>query len=331
MYVLSLSYGNPLAIIHGGELDNEIIYLKDLDKKCCKKHGGACKVARKKCCNSCACHPEEKDIPANHIDWMPFFSKWKKYKKIQMIEKMQDHFENDTEPIEEDELEIYMKIKQLNESLTDVKINGGRIQQLPNMEINEDKTRKRDTIVYFAQAGAGKSYQIKNYCQEYMKIYPKHHIYVFSPHKTDAYDGIKNLVKIVVNEDLIKDGIDIEEVKDSVVILDDCDSITDKKTNEFIWKFREHLLTNSRHTNTNLLITSHVLMTGGNKNKTLLQELTHLYVFPQNNPNIDRLLTVYVGLSNMEIKRIKALKSRWVCISKNIPKLIMYESGLYLL
>jgi len=43
------------------------------------------------------------------------------------------------------------------------------------------------------------------------------------------------------------------------------------------------------------------------------------------------LLGLYGGCDTDELKRIRKLPSRWVCLSTSFPTLVIYESGCYLL
>jgi hypothetical protein len=43
------------------------------------------------------------------------------------------------------------------------------------------------------------------------------------------------------------------------------------------------------------------------------------------------LLGLYGGCDTEELKRIRKLPSRWVCLSTTFPSLVIYEGGCYLL
>lgn len=43
------------------------------------------------------------------------------------------------------------------------------------------------------------------------------------------------------------------------------------------------------------------------------------------------LLGLYGGCDTDELKRIRKLPSRWVCLSTTFPSLVIYEGGCYLL
>jgi hypothetical protein len=44
---------------------------------------------------------------------------------------------------------------------------------------------------------------------------------------------------------------------------------------------------------------------------------------------VNYLLTEYVGLSKQEIQGIKKLPTRWCCIFKNYPQIIMTEKSMW--
>jgi hypothetical protein len=331
MSILSLSTGKPIAIIEGGELNQEIVYMRSLNKCVCKKHNDMCENSKKPCCRQCPYLPEERHIPANDVDILPLFHSYKRQNKLLMLQKLKYAVEHLIPPVEEDELEIYHKLLAMNKRLTSVKINQGNFQQLPNIQNNSDGTHERDVMLYYGSGGSGKSWQINKYLIEYNKIYKKNHIYVFSPHKTDAYSKIKNLINVVVDEELMNEKeIALDSLSNSVIVFDDVDSIQNKKVNEFIKKFRDFALENSRHHNINLLVTSHDVLTGRN-NRLLLNELTHLYVFPRTNPNLNYLIKTYTGIQETEIKKIVRENPRWVCICKSYPRWVMTENQIYLI
>jgi hypothetical protein len=51
--MFSLSKGRPIAIVHGGRYNNQILYLYDPYQKCCDSCSALCKTKKNKCCESC--------------------------------------------------------------------------------------------------------------------------------------------------------------------------------------------------------------------------------------------------------------------------------------
>ena len=46
---------------------------------------------------------------------------------------------------------------------------------------------------------------------------------------------------------------------------------------------------------------------------------------------MNNLLGLYGGCDNDELKRIRKLPSRWVCLCTTFPSMVIYEGGCYLL
>ena len=89
----------------------------------------------------------------------------------------------------------------------------------------------REVIYITAPSGAGKSTWVSKYSRNYSRLFPDQKIVLFSRLEDDeVLDAIPSLVRIQLDEELVENPIDIHtELKDCLVILDDIDTVNDKK------------------------------------------------------------------------------------------------------
>ena len=189
-----------------------------------------------------------------------------------------------------------------------------------------DPSKERSVIYITGQSGSGKSYWVADWCKRYKQIFPKNNIYLLSSLEEDSsIDKIKDLYRIKLPE-FMEDNWVVADLKDSVLILDDTDAITDKAIKKKIEILTNSILQTGRHYNTTCLFTSH-LATMGKETKMILAECHSVVLFPKNmgNRSLKYILESYFGLDNKEIKKLKNLEGRWVQIIRSYPKGVLSE------
>ena len=196
-------------------------------------------------------------------------------------------------------------------------------------------SKERDVLYIFGQSGSGKSYYVYLYALNYKKCYPKNPIYVFSTLESDkeGLDKIKGIKRIKLNKEFTDDiMIPTDEFKNSLIIFDDVDNISDKPLKKKVWAYLNTFLQTGRHFNISLAITFHV-SAGGNETKMIINEATSITWFPATigGRNLKYMLDSYLGLDKEQIKKIKKLESRWITIIKSYPKVILSEKTAYVL
>lgn len=212
---------------------------------------------------------------------------------------------------------------------TEIKITSGKLIVLPRLD-------KIEKLYVSGVSGSGKSTFISNWLKEYLKKAHKNEpVYVFSSVSHDAVLDDKfpeNIERVDCNESLISEPIDPEDLEDCVVLMDDTDSILNKKVNKTIVDLRDNILERGRHTNTRMLCTSHIL-SNYKATRKLLNEATTVVVFPKSGQSflIRTFLEKYCGLDKAQIKKFMGLKSRWVSITRQYCPYVMYSHGVYLL
>ena len=207
----------------------------------------------------------------------------------------------------------------------ELEIDDGKIELLPSGK------KTRDCIVVAGKSGSGKSYWTRGYVKNYLKMFPKRNVLLFSPVEEDqAFDDL-NVNKIILDEDLIENPFDVTELQDTLVIFDDTDSVIDAKLKKMIIELQDRILEIGRHNNISTVITIHKIC-DYRRTRTLLNEAHYVVMFLRGNRShlSKYYLKNHQDLSKSEMKRVYSLPSRWVCFSNNFPSPIIYERGVYI-
>ena len=197
--------------------------------------------------------------------------------------------------------------------------------------VNTDTERQ---IIYVSgSSGSGKSYWTRLYAEKYKKAYPKRDVYLFSSISEDSsIDKIKDLKRIKITDALLEDELSAEDFADSLVILDDCDVIMNKKIRLKIQQIQGSILQTGRHFNVSAIITSHVACNGA-ETRLVLNESHIVVAFPHGMTGkaLKYLLEAYIGLDKDQIKAVKKLQGRAICFIKSYPKVIVSDKKIMLL
>jgi formate dehydrogenase assembly factor FdhD len=194
-------------------------------------------------------------------------------------------------------------------------------------------TSERTVSYITGQSGCGKSYFCANYILEYIKIHPKRNIYIFSSLTSDdTLDKIKKIKRIdIKNPEFIEEDISelIEELKNSLVVFDDTDCLPDKKIKNKVDSILNNCLQIGRHHSIDILVTSHMPCNGAST-RIVLMEAHNIVFFPSSlgARTLTYLLYNYLGLDKKQIETIKKLDSRWVCICKSYPQILITENEI---
>jgi len=206
--------------------------------------------------------------------------------------------------------------------------NNQKIQIIPN------KTRERDVIYVFGASGSGKSYWIKQYLQEYHKMYKNREVFLFSSLSDDkAFDSLKFVKRMKIKEEkFMSTDLTAEDFKDTLCIFDDVDVINQIKTRKKVMELLNNLLETGRHYNVSVIYTSH-LASNGLESRRILNEAHMMVCFPTNISGraSKYFFENYLSLNKDQIIKLKNLPSRAVCFIKSFPQLIVWETGASLL
>lgn len=211
-----------------------------------------------------------------------------------------------------------------------IKLRDGIFSPYPD----NSKNRQRQVLYIAGPSGSGKSTYTGKFLKHYSKINPKNNIIIFSRvPKDDAFLKKKLKIKRVkLDESLVENPIEIEkDLKNSVVIFDDINTIRDKKIREEVGNVQGDILEVGRHASIDVICTNHKLMDYV-RTRTLLNE-AHLVTFFTGvaGHHNKRFLKEYCGLSKQQIDKIMSSRSRWVTICKQYPMYCLTETQIFLL
>ena len=152
-------------------------------------------------------------------------------------------------------------------------------QLIPNPQ------KERQILYISGQSGSGKSYFVMKYCNEFKKIFPKRDIYLLSSVNEDSsIDKIKGLKRIKLTPEFLEDTLTAEDFKDTCVIFDDCDTISDKKIRKKVKDLFDSIAQTGRHFNVYCCVTSHLACNAG-ESKHQLNESNSITIFPKSMGN----------------------------------------------
>ena len=143
-----------------------------------------------------------------------------------------------------------------------------------------------------------------------------------------SLDSIKNLAKIdISNPDFLTEEVTLTDFENSLVIFDDCESISNKFINKKIQVLAEQLLERGRHHKISVLFLNHTPC-NGKQTKKLLQESHGITIFKTlQGRNLKYLLENYLSLGKNQIKLVKEMKkqSRALTFMRTFPMVVVAE------
>ena len=198
-------------------------------------------------------------------------------------------------------------------------------------QLVKDPEAERICLYIVGASGSGKSYWTTEFVKEFKKTNKNKKIYLISPITDDT--NINSLKAIRLNPEgdtFIQEPPECEDFKDSLLICDDIEAYSNKKTIVRIMNLINSILTTGRHHNVSLLFIVHNA-TQGNMTKLLLLESQGIVMFPQNmtGRSAKYLLDQYLGLDKEQIKKIKQMKSRAITVMKTYPMIIVSENEIF--
>ena len=187
-------------------------------------------------------------------------------------------------------------------------------------------------ISVLGPSGVGKSTWTGAFLEQYHKMYKKNKIYVFSPITEDkAFSKVKTEY-IKLDSSIVDDPLDITEFKDTCLVFDDIEAITEKDVQAAVARFRDICLETGRHENITVICVSHIILNGP-QTKRMLNESDEVVVFPRSNfQAIKNLCTRYYGFGKAETDFIKTAgnTSRWCMIKRSYPTCIVTSNTVKL-
>jgi energy-coupling factor transporter ATP-binding protein EcfA2 len=223
-----------------------------------------------------------------------------------------------------------------NKDAQDIRYSAETSIRLPEgyrfqLAINKEIERMIGYIV--GSSGCGKSHFCKQFIGEYHKAYPNRPVYVISALSEDpTLDSLKYIQRIKLTDSFVDDTITSADFENSLLVLDDTDTISQKKIRNKVNAIRDDVLSCGRHFNVSLLVTAHQPCRGS-ETKLILNESHFFTIFPLGLQGRAKsyLLEAYLGLSKNQIKKINNIDSRAITFIKNYPQVILSERDAYIL
>ncbi len=216
--------------------------------------------------------------------------------------------------------------EQLNDKMNkELNIKDGKFFVYPDLTT-------QDAIYCAGPRGSGKSTFMGQYAKLFKTLFKKRDIILFSKVAEDkALDNLKP-IRIPLDERFVEDPMNLEDLKDSLVIFDDVDTVKDKELRDILQHLQDEILELGRHQNIYCINSRHQLL-NYKSTRCLLNESQKIVFFPKSGSAhvIKKMLTQYIGLDKQQIDRIFKLNSRWVALQKTYPMHIISEHSIYLL
>lgn len=215
-----------------------------------------------------------------------------------------------------------------DEEFDEIELENSKLITLPNTETRE--------IPYVAgPSGSGKSTHSSKYVEVYKKLFPEKMFLLFSRKDNDPILDKLNPTRILINEELVNDPIDItkELSGGAIVLFDDVTTIQDDKVRKAVEKLMMDIMEVGRSYDVYIIITNHLVIPNEKKfARTLLNEIQSITIFPKSGSaqQIRYALKTYFGFNNKQIDKVIGLPSRWVTIYKTYPQCVVYETGCYI-
>lgn len=293
--MLSFNKGKPFCILRGGKKDGKILMIHDnVDKESNYKYND------------------------------------KKLKKLHnyQLEQLKDALTTDDDKYLNGKTKnIYNKIKNNGDLGKHYKMDDSMFKIYPT----QDKDQ-RDSIYITGPSGSGKSTFISQFIEEYIKLYPKRPVVLFSNKFQDkALDKFRPM-RIPLNFDLVEDPIELEELEKSLVIFDDIDQITNKQIREAVFNLRDRILEEGRSKGISICTVAHQI-TNYKESRICLNEADYVVFFCKSGAKyqINYFLKNYGGLDKEQIDTVMNLPSRAVVLHKRYPMCVIYQNGCMVL
>ena len=200
-------------------------------------------------------------------------------------------------------------------------------QQMPTNE-----KANSNCLMIVGKRGAGKSYYIAKYLEQYILCFPHNKIFMFSMCKDDPLLNKMISKRIDLDKYLEEGGLTHEDFpNDCCLIFDDID-VLEGKLKQGIYHLMGQIIQLSRKRDITVITTSHL---GRNFNETrhsLNGCSSYTFFYGSVSHQIKETLKIYLGLSQSNIKKILALKdSRYCTIHTTTPTVIQTEKEIFIL
>lgn len=218
-------------------------------------------------------------------------------------------------------------------------------------EIDLGKNGKLQPVLYLnrrqvayisGRAGSGKSTYAGKMAKIWRKIFKKGEIYMISRKdatKDPAYNKIKNLKQITIDYKWVTEPLSTDSFKEgSLIIMDDVGSIHEDKIKQSVLKFATDIMEVARSKKIWLIITNHKIIPPEKRFAGILlleSDSVTFFIRAAISSRIRYALESHFELENDQLREIiakaKAAGSRWITLYQELPPLVLWENGGYIL
>ena len=192
----------------------------------------------------------------------------------------------------------------------------------------------RDVIMVGGKSGSGKSFIAKNFIKRYKNLWPHREVRLVSYLEEDVTIDEAKGVDRIDPETWVDEPPKLDYFGESLLVLDDIEGFerSNKEVFNAIQRVVDMVATTGRHAAASILNSSH-LLTDYKRTRLWLGESNQFCVFPNGASlkQLNNLLGSYAGADSREIKKMRGLPSRWVCLRTSYPPVVIFETGAYLL
>lgn len=297
MSTFSYTKGKRIAKIVGGKQNGRVVHLYDSTFKCCPSCSSKCQ--KKRCCDKCALKDYHSNYTQEGINML-----------LERIKQGQ--------PIEIDE-EIEIGEGKLIKSIT---LHGGQFQQCPS-----NQPRICPDLMYVSgRRGSGKSFYIAMYLAEFVKMYPRYRIYLFSQKQQDDLLD-KYITKRIDTQHVIDAQLEAKDFTESLVIFDDVDSLPCEKGRDIraaVYNVMTDVIETGRSLGVFCIVTSHLTCNAGESKRIINACTSFTFFLNSSTHQTNYALQTYFGFSRKQVKKLLAVnEGRFVTIYRDCPQVAM--------
>lgn len=219
-----------------------------------------------------------------------------------------------------------------------------------------DGTEFPNRYVVAGPSLCGKTYFARQLAEDYMQDYPENRVVLFTAipkekdqifacdecrfqdfskrhHPKAAKCFCSKIYRIALDEDqLLNNPIDLDELSNSIVILDDVSRHPSKAMVDYCNALRDRLFKSGRHDNISVVSVDQILLQGS-KTKTANVNASAIVSFPRTLARFElgNYLDRYLHFKKPMIDKILAVPSRWVLINLLGTMYCLHERGCFIL
>lgn len=202
------------------------------------------------------------------------------------------------------------------------------------MPPDADKGQRREVWFVTGPSGSGKSYWIRSYVRNYIKMFPGNSVYLLSSMPSDeTLDAVNEIKRLDIDKIVTTPPKDIKTFKNTLVIIDDAEAWDkDKIKSDAVLALQDMIASQGRQQSTSLIRAAH-RSTDYNRTRLLFQEINGIVIYPQErraHSQYMRALTVYMGYGKKEALALLRMSTRWLQIHHSFPEYILSSNQVWI-